>query len=86
MGRVYIYLMDGKTPLCYAKSHVKNFLEPDAKFIWYELNPDLAIGKIKDDYKAGIVSVKLAIHNKSKNGPLDWGKLAAWKKPPPKRT
>ena len=27
----------------------------------------------------------MAIHNKSKNGPLDWGKLPAWKKPPPKR-
>lgn len=69
MGRVYIYLMDGKTPICFAKTHVKNFLNPDAEFVWYEMNPDLAIGKVKDDYKAGIISVKLAIHNKTKNGP-----------------
>ena len=49
------------------------------------MNPDLAIGKVKEDYQAGIISVKLAIHNKSKFGPMDWAKHAAWKKPPPKR-
>ena len=42
--------MDGKTPICFAKSHVKNFLETDAKFVWYEMNPDLAIGKVTKDY------------------------------------
>lgn len=34
MGRVYIYLMDGKSPICFYKEHMKNFLDPNPKTKW----------------------------------------------------
>lgn len=40
---------------------------------------------MKDHHKAGLISIKLAIHDKSKNGPIDFTQFNAWKKPPPKR-
>jgi hypothetical protein len=52
---------------------------------WYELAPDLSVGKVKDFHKAGLVSLKLSIHDKTRNGPIDFATFDAWKKPPPKR-
>jgi hypothetical protein len=50
------------------------------------MNPDLSIGKVKDHYKAGIVSIKLSIHNKKKGGDINFSEIEAWKKvPKPKR-
>lgn len=46
------------------------------------MNPDLSIGKVKDHYKAGIISVKLSIHNKTDNGPINFSEIAAWKNVP----
>jgi hypothetical protein len=37
MGRVYIYLMDGKKPICFYKEHIKNFLDPNPKTRWLQL-------------------------------------------------
>ena len=47
---------------------------------------DLAIGKVSLAHKAGLISLKMAIHDRSLNGPIDFEKsVSAWKKPPPKR-
>jgi hypothetical protein len=85
LGTVFIYLMDGDKHVCFARDHISNFIDPNAKLNWYELRPDLAIGKVKDPHKAGIVSIKLSVNDKTKNGSIDFTKYAAWKKPPPKR-
>ena len=42
---------------------------------WLEMNPDLSIGKVKDHYKAGIVSIKLSIHNKKKGGDINFSEI-----------
>lgn len=64
--------MDGDKPVCFAKDHVSNFLNPDAPLKWYELLPDLSLGKVKEAHKAGIVSLKMSINDKTKNGTLDF--------------
>jgi len=60
-------------------------LDPNPQMKWYQFNCDLAIGKVSDAHKAGLFSMKLSIHNKSKNGPVSFEQFEAWKKPPPKR-
>lgn len=85
MGKVYVYLMEGEKAICYAKDEISKFMDPDPKMRWYELTPDLAIGKVKEPQKAGLVSFKLSVHDKTLNGPLDFTQYKAWRKPPPKR-
>jgi len=46
---------------------------------------DLSIGKVSDAHKAGIVSFKLSIHDKTRDGPISYNNFDAWKKPPSKR-
>lgn len=85
MGRVYVYLMDGKTPICYYKEHIKNFLNPNPKTKWIQMQPDLAIGSCKEAHKAGVISVKLSVHDRGLNGAIDFKEYDAWKKAPKKR-
>ena len=77
--------MDGDKPICFARDHITNFTDPNAKIRWFEMVPDLSLGKIKEAHKAGIISFKMSIHDKTANGSIDFSKYAAWKKPPPKR-
>jgi hypothetical protein len=85
IGRVYFYLMDGDNPIAYAQDNIEAFMDPNPKMRWIELQPDLSIGKVSEAHKAGIISVKLAIHDKTLKGPIDFKQFDAWKKPPPKR-
>ena len=62
-----------------------DFVDPNPKMKWIQLNPDLAIGKVTDSNKSGIISIKLSIHNKSAKGPINFEAFDAWKKGPPKR-
>lgn len=64
--------MDGDNAVCYAKDNIDNFMDPNPKMRWIEMNPDLSIGKVSDAHKAGIISVKLAIHPKTEKGPIDF--------------
>jgi hypothetical protein len=64
--------MDGDKAISYAKDDIENFLDPNAKYKWYEMTPDLSIGKIKEPHKAGFVSIKLSIHDKTANGSIDF--------------
>ena len=81
MGRVYVYLMDGKNPVCYYKEHIKNFLDPNPKMKWIQMQPDKSIGKVDEPHEAGIISFKMSIHD-TKNGPIDFKQFDAWKKLP----
>lgn len=77
--------MDGSEPICYWKGNASDFLDPNPQYRWFPLTADLAKGKVKNSYEAGLVSLKITLNHKSKNGPIDYKKLDAWKKPPPKR-
>lgn len=85
IGRVYVYLMSGSTPICYYKGEIEEFLDPNPKMKWLQMNCDMALGKVKEAHLSGLVSVKISIHNTSKNGPINFESFDSWKKPPPKR-
>ena len=85
MEQIFIYLMDGDTPVCFWKGQCTDFLNPDPGYQWLPLTCDLSVGSVTDQSKAGMIQVKMAINHKSKNGPVDFKKYDSWKKPPPKR-
>jgi hypothetical protein len=85
MGRVYLYLLyDGK-PICYYRGEIEDFMEPNATYKWVEMTPDLSMGKVSESHKAGILSFKLSIHDKTLNNAINFEEKDAWRKPPPKR-
>lgn len=77
--------MSGDKPVCFFKTDISEFMDPDPKWKWFELIPDLALGKVTSPQKAGLISIKLSIHDKIAQGPIQFDQFAAWKKPPPKR-
>ncbi len=85
IGQVFIYLMDGKVPVCYARARVSDFLEPDPKMKWLEMINDLAIGKVDEAHEAGFISLKMTINDRTANAGLTFSKYTAWKKPPLRR-
>ena len=72
MENIYVYLMDGNTPICYWKGKVKDFTNPDPKYQWLILKNDKAIGKVKEDHEAGMIQFKFSINSKAHNGPIDY--------------
>ena len=62
-----------------------DFINPNPEIRWLELEPDLAIGEIKDHFRAGIVGIKLSIHDIENDGPIDWLSFPQWAKKIPKR-
>jgi hypothetical protein len=42
------------------------------------MNPDLAIGEVKDFYRAGIIGVKMSVHDVTSNGAINWKDSPAW--------
>ncbi len=87
IGRVFVYLMDGDSPICYWKGDTKEFTKPNAEIKWVEMTNDLAVGKIKDANKAGLISFKLAIVERSQAKPINFVEeySKAWPANPPKR-
>ena len=56
MDRIYIYLMDGKDPICYWKGQASEFTDPDPqKYRWFVMKNDKALGKVENDYEAGLI-------------------------------
>jgi hypothetical protein len=79
IGKIFIYLMQGNDPISYYKADVETFINHTPEIQWFEMIPDLSIGKIKDSYKAGVISVKLTIHNKTAKGPVNFSEFPTWK-------
>ena len=87
LGSVFIYLKAkttfGEKFICFYRSSVKKFLEKDPQKIeWIQLKPDKAIGEVDDYYKAGIVGLRIAIHDVTAEGEIDWKKTIFGKKIP----
>lgn len=47
--------MDDTTPVCYWRGKASDFLNRNPEFKWVALTNDLAVGKVKDPYKAGMI-------------------------------
>lgn len=80
-----MYLMSGDKPICFYQANIEEFLDPNPKMRWIELTNDLAIGKVTEAYQSGLISFKLSIHDKAKDGPIQFDSFSSWKKLPPKR-
>ncbi len=52
-------------------------VEPNQKLKWVEMEPDLAIDKVRDHYKAGIVSFRFAIWD-CQQGDVKWDDYPVW--------
>lgn len=59
-------MYDGK-PICYYRGSILDYLNPEPEMKWINLNPDPAIKLVKADeeFKAGIVSFRFFIKEKS---------------------
>lgn len=77
--------MSGDKPVCYFKTDIEEFMDPNPQWRWLEMFNDLSVGKVTDPHKAGLMSIKLSIHDKTKDGPINFEQFDAWKKPPAKR-
>mmetsp|Transcript_108930 Transcript_108930/g.150663 ORF Transcript_108930/g.150663 Transcript_108930/m.150663 type:complete len:285 (+) Transcript_108930:1299-2153(+) len=85
MENIYIYLMDGGKPICFWKGKPSDFADPNPGYKWLTLKADKSIDKVENDYEAGLISLKLAISHKQRNGAENWSQYDAWKKSPPRR-
>ena len=77
--------MLGDKPICFYRADIKLLTNPNPEFVWIELQPDKALGKITLPHKAGLISIKVSIHDKTANGPIKFTDFDSWKKPPSKR-
>lgn len=62
-----------------------DFTDPNPEIKWIEMEPDIAIGEVKEQHKAGIVGIKLSVHDVTANGAIDWMNYPTWAKKIPKR-
>lgn len=60
MADVFVYLMSGKHPVCYWKGKVKDFLDPNPTYRWIALKADKSVGKVENDYEAGMIQIKMS--------------------------
>ncbi len=85
IGTVFVYLYKGKKRICYWKGSIMEFTNPNPNLRWLELMPDFAIGEVKEHYKAGIVGIRMSIHDVTQNGLIDWKDYPQWAKKISKR-
>ena len=55
LEKIFIYLMDGDSPVCYWKGMVKDFQDPNPQFVWLPFTGDLSIGTVSDQSTAGML-------------------------------
>jgi len=77
--------MDGNHPICYWKGNAKDFIDPNPSYRWFVMKNDLAVGKVDQDFNAGLIQAKITLNHKQKNGPLKLTDYPAWKGRPPRR-
>jgi hypothetical protein len=58
-----VYLKKSNDRICFWRGDIAQFKNPNPEIKWLELEPDLSIGKIKEHYRAGIVGIKLSVHD-----------------------
>ena len=82
IGTVFVYLnkkfIRNTKRICFWKGNITQFTNPNPELKWIEMTPDLAIGEVKEFHMAGIVGLRLSIHDVTKNGPIDWNEYWRW--------
>ena len=91
IGSVFVYLrkkfkLGGYKNICFWRGEARDFFEPNPeKITWVQLEPDKAINEVKEPHKAGLVGIRLSIHDVTQFGTIDWGSIAVWGKRMPRR-
>ena len=92
IGSVFIYLrrkfkIKGLLNICYYRGHVNEFFDLNpTKIRWVQLNIDKCIDKVKEPHRAGLVGIRLSVHDVTQNGPIDWSSYKdTWGKRIPRR-
>ena len=89
MGTIFVYLVSnstisGEQKVCFARILAKDLLDKDPVIKWIEFLPDPAIAAVKESHMAGLVGLRISIHDVTENGPYDWSK-GVWGARIPKR-
>jgi len=78
IGSLFIYLigkstLGGEKCISFKRMPISDFfdLNPETPN-WVQLEPDRAIGSIDDAHKAGFMSIKVAVHDETSDGPIKW--------------
>ena len=85
IDRVYIYLMEESKPICFWRGKATDFINRNPEFRWLPMNNDLAVGKIDEAHKAGLVQIKLTINPLKTNPELNFDQFPNWSAPIPDR-
>ena len=68
-GSVFVQLMDGDDPVCYYIDDISNFVDKDPQRLeWFQFLPDKCVKKATEPFMVGQFSMKLSIHDVTKNG------------------
>jgi len=67
-----IYLNYKHERICFLRLNIVDYTNLNPELVWLDFEPDLAIGKVKEHYRAGIVGFKLSIHEVESAGPVDF--------------
>jgi len=55
IGDIFIYLLENGEPISYWRAPASKFSDPNPSHKWCILQADKAIGKITDDFNAGMI-------------------------------
>ena len=81
IGSVFVYLkkkfkLGGEKNICFYRGKAHEFFDTNPTGLkWVQLSPDRAINEVKEPHKAGLVGLKLSIHDETQNGTIDWANL-----------
>ena len=64
LDKIFIYLMDEEKPVCFWRGNAKDFADENPENQWIVLKADRAIGKIDNDYEAGMLQMRLSVFNR----------------------
>ena len=76
--------MHDKQPVCYWRGDAADFKDHSPAIRWVPLVNDLSIGEVQNAYEAGIISFRLYIHDKYRQGELMADYIEPWNHDLPK--
>jgi hypothetical protein len=75
---MFKYRIGGWKRICFYRANIEEFFDHNPPVEWIQLNPDLAIGECKEHYKAGIVGIRMSLHDIGNDGPVNWMDYPSW--------
>jgi metal-sulfur cluster biosynthetic enzyme len=80
--KLFIYLMDGDTPISHTVVSMLDLMKPEAQWKWVQFARCPVINEVANDYEAGLISIKMSIHRMKNDPELDLSTYNAWQVEP----